>query len=197
MVPAYKQIRLIQHWSRQPGLFAPLSPPDDDQYMMIIMKDDDADDVTLMISSACLAWASLTPSKPFLAFRWLQHTVTLFFVALEIMIKIIIINIIVMSSWEECCHLCSSWHTRRVPEDGVPPKSGYDLVHFIMRIISSSIIWKDEKQTRRVAEDGVPPRCGPQHGHVMMRWYISSSIIWKDENLLTLSVSVEHPVVAF
>ena len=62
--------------------------------------DNDDDDVTLMISSACLAWASLTPSKPFLAFRWVQHTVTLFFVALEIMIKIIIniTNIIVMSS---------------------------------------------------------------------------------------------------
>ena len=67
--------------------------------MMIKMKD--GDDFTLMISSACLAWASLTPSKPFLAFRWVQHTVTLFFVALEIMIKISIINItniIVMSS---------------------------------------------------------------------------------------------------
>ena len=62
--------------------------------MMIKMKD--GDDFTLMISSACLAWASLTPSKPFLAFRWVQHTVTLFFVALEIMIKIIIINVIVI-----------------------------------------------------------------------------------------------------
>ena len=172
--------------------------------MILSLKDDDADDVTLMISSACLAWASLTLSKPFLAFRWVQHTVTLFFVALEIMIKISIIpiivnitNIIVMSSWEECCHLCSSWHTSRVPEDGVTPRSGDDLVHFIIRIISSLIIWKDEKHTRRVAEDGVPPRSGPQHGQVMMRWYISSSVIWKDENVLTLSVSVEHPVVAF
>ena len=54
-------------------------------------KGNDENNVTLtfIISSACLAWATRTASKPFLAFRWVQHTVTLFFVSLEIIMMIV------------------------------------------------------------------------------------------------------------
>ena len=39
-----------------------------------------------MISTRWPAWASLTSSNPFLAFRWVQHTVSLFFVVLVVII---------------------------------------------------------------------------------------------------------------